>query len=48
LYTCDGIVDDGRHVTIQVVHRNDDKSALRLAKKQFEGYGYGYGYAYAY
>jgi hypothetical protein len=48
LYTFDVVGNDGRHVTIQVVHRNDDKGALRLAKKQFGGYGYGYGYAYAY
>lgn len=48
LYTFDFLRGDGSHVKIQVVHRNDDKGALRAAKRQYDGYGYGYGYAYGY
>jgi hypothetical protein len=48
LYTFDVILDDGRHLNIQIVHRDDDKGALQLAKRQFESYAYGYAYGYAY
>jgi len=48
LYTFDFLRVDGSHVKIQVVYRNDDKGALRAAKRQYDGYGYGYAYGYAY
>jgi hypothetical protein len=48
LYSFDVLLSDGRHLNIQIVHRNDDKGALEMAKRQFESYAYGYAYGYGY
>jgi hypothetical protein len=45
LYTFDCLAPDGSHNIVQLVHRNDDVSALRAAKRQFAALGYGH-YAY--